>query len=84
MILGLPMIRNGEWVYNYSSARPEGTPERPKDCIFEVYEPRCWSHQCCRPRGHGKNGLFCKQHAKVFESNEKAMEELELLLKKIS
>jgi hypothetical protein len=23
-----------------------------------------WGHQCTRPRGHGKDGLYCKVHAK--------------------
>lgn len=24
-------------------------------------------HQCGRKRGHGRDGLFCKQHAKKYE-----------------
>ena len=40
-----------------------GNTRKPEDvnrCAVEVY---CdW--QCKRPRGHGKDGLMCKQHAK--------------------
>lgn len=32
-------------------------------CIEEVWD-RFTSYQCSRKRGYGKNGLYCKQHAK--------------------
>lgn len=25
-----------------------------------------WVYQCSRKRGHGKDGLYCKQHAKMI------------------
>lgn len=37
----------------------------PKRCIEVVADPTGWHfYQCSRKRGYGKNGLFCKQHAK--------------------
>ena len=40
-------------------------------CIAEVFDD--WrSGQCLRKRGHGIDGLFCKQHAKThFSTNQK-------------
>ena len=34
--------------------------------VFRVYE--FFSHQCSRKRGHGPDGLYCKQHAKIEEA----------------
>lgn len=35
-------------------------------CFEEVMDG--WHfHQCYRKRGHGENGLYCKQHAKKYE-----------------
>ena len=32
-------------------------------CIEEVWETGAWTqYQCSRKRGHGPNGLYCKQH----------------------
>ena len=40
-------------------------------CIEQV-----WSdfrqHQCYKKRGHGRDGLYCKQHAKIHEERDKA------------
>ena len=45
------------------------TPENPKRCIKEVYGT--WlSYQCTRKRGYGKDGLYCKQHAKRYPAEE--------------
>lgn len=40
--------------------------EDPSRCIAEVGERPHYIHfhQCSRKRGHGTDGLFCKQHAK--------------------
>ena len=39
-------------------------PEKPACCIAEIQSG--WSfYQCTRPRGHGPDGLYCKQHDPV-------------------
>ncbi len=54
--------------------RRYGRYETPEDiirCIEQVVEPgrygAFYPHQCSRPRGHGPDGLRCKQHAKMME-----------------
>ena len=39
-----------------------------KCCAFDIEESK-WmpSKQCPRKNGHGINGLYCKQHAKIVE-----------------
>ena len=58
----------GEWAGN-----PNGTLEDPEQCIKEVWPSNFgggWnSYQCQRKRGHGSNGEYCKQHAKIKERN---------------
>lgn len=57
----------GQW-----SGRPRGIPEDPNLCIEAVREKdgfKMVSYQCCRKRGHGPDGLYCKQHAKKHEEN---------------
>jgi len=49
----------GEWPGN-----PKGIIEDTTRCIKEVYGAFMCTHQCRRKRGHGKDGLYCKQHAK--------------------
>lgn len=41
-----------------------GCPEDVVCCIEKVYPPGRWmsSKQCSRKRGHGPDGLYCKQH----------------------
>jgi hypothetical protein len=58
---------NGERRYGCWSGRPNGTAEDATKCIEEVWPTSGgWiiPHQCCRKRGHGPDGLYCKQHAK--------------------
>lgn len=56
------MRRYGVWGGN-----PKGTPEEIERCIVEVWSANDWiPHQCHRPRGHGKGGLYCRQHAKQY------------------
>lgn len=57
--------RYGQWAGN-----PKGTPEDPECCIEEVWPTQGgWSpYQCSRKRGHGPDGLYCKQHAKKHEA----------------
>jgi len=55
-------IINGERRYGVWNGCPMGRAEDLTLCIEEV-----WSripHQCRRIRGHGPDGLYCKQHAK--------------------
>jgi len=59
---------NGKRIYGEWAGNPEGVPERLTDCIKEVWPPTSgggWQpYQCQRKRGHGPDGLYCKQHAK--------------------
>lgn len=54
----------GKW-----AGKPKGTPEDKTRCITEVAEGgrSLLLRQCYRKRGHGENGLFCKQHAKICD-----------------
>lgn len=54
-------------VYGIWAGNPKGVPEDETCCIEEVF-PRDGSWipaQCQRKRGHGDDGLWCKQHAKM-------------------
>ena len=52
--------RYGVWV-----GSPGGVPENVGRCIEVVYPQEQWAtRQCLRRRGHGEDGLYCKQHAK--------------------
>lgn len=54
----------GQWAGN-----PQGTTEDETRCIEEVWPSRGFGswipYQCRRKRGYGKNGLYCKQHARI-------------------
>lgn len=56
--------RYGQW-----AGRPNGSPEDVTLCIEEVYPAgrSIIPAQCRRKRGHGKDGLYCKQHARMQE-----------------
>ena len=49
----------GQWAGN-----PKGNKENTERCVVEIYN-KFYGFQCQRKRGHGKNGLLCKQHAKM-------------------
>ena len=53
-------------IYGQWSGNKKGSEEDETRCIAKVWNR--WngmvSSQCSRKRGYGKNGLFCKQHAK--------------------
>ena len=53
--------RYGQWAGN-----PRGNAEDVTWCIKEVCDYSCSMipYQCTRKRGHGRDGLYCKQHAK--------------------
>lgn len=55
-------------IYDKSTLNPKGTPENPLLCIDEVMGGTGWHlNQCSRKRGHGIDGLYCKQHARKHE-----------------
>lgn len=60
----IPRPRNGKRIYGDWAGNPKGNPERRGDCIVQVCWDRMIDHQCTRKRGHGPDGLFCKQHAR--------------------
>jgi len=60
-------LRYGAWAGN-----PKGTLEDKTLCIIEVWpKSGTWiPYQCTRKRGHGPDGLYCKQHAKIIEQDQ--------------
>lgn len=52
----------GQWAGNPSGVSPDY-----KRCCEEVRSPDRWGHyhQCAKPRGHGPNEAYCKQHDPV-------------------
>ena len=54
--------------YNQWACNVHGDPEDPTRCVAVVPDStRRLSHQCSRKRGHGPDGLYCKQHAKKIK-----------------
>lgn len=52
-------------VYAQWAGNEKGVPEDETRCIEVVWPTRGMiPHQCRRKRGHGKDGLYCRQHAK--------------------
>jgi hypothetical protein len=51
-------------IYGAWAGNPNGCQEDVTRCIQEVQESGrgLHFHQCDRKRGHGKDGLYCKQH----------------------
>ncbi len=61
----------GERRYGQWHKMPEGFPEDTTRCVEEVTQHLALrSSQCSRPRGHGKAGLYCRQHAKRHQDEE--------------
>ncbi len=62
------MRRYGSWAGN-----EKGNPEDTTKCIVEVHDSSrgCLSHQCRRKRGHGPDGLYCKQHAMMVINGDR-------------
>jgi hypothetical protein len=55
-------------IYGKWAGDPQGRQEDVLCCIEEVWSNERWSprgYQCQRKRGHGPNGLFCKQHGRM-------------------
>jgi len=53
--------------YNRWAGNPDGTLEDPDRCIASVPTYPVLTHQCLRKRGHGPNGEYCRQHAKMVD-----------------
>ncbi len=51
--------------YNKHYDQPGGVPEIAGRCIAEVNHSALANIQCARKRGHGREGLFCRQHARL-------------------
>lgn len=50
--------RYGKWAGNR-----EGSKEDLKRCVEQLFDrPHPGGYQCSRPRGHGPDGLYCRQH----------------------
>jgi hypothetical protein len=59
------IVINGKTRYGVWNGCPPGQAEDPTRCIEEVWPIKGWiPYQCCRKRGHGSDGLYCKQHNK--------------------
>ena len=54
--------------YHSWSGLPQGIPEDRTKCIESVFPHGrgVVSQQCSFKRGHGKDGLYCKKHAKYY------------------
>ena len=65
-------IIDGVRRYGVWPGYPQGRAEDPCRCIEEI-SPAAGSwipRQCSRKRGHGPDGLYCKQHAKKHQFRE--------------
>jgi hypothetical protein len=55
-------------IYGAWAGNAGGVKEDERLCITSVRDKRNYiSHQCPRKRGHGKDGLYCKQHGEIYE-----------------
>lgn len=54
-------------VYGKWAGKPVGTPEDVTLCVETIVADRfvTGGYQCRRKRGHGPDGLYCKQHGKI-------------------
>ena len=56
-------------VYGRWAGNPRGHMENTENCIVEISDTDGWHrHQCYRRRVHGKDGLYCKQHARMIDA----------------
>lgn len=56
-------------IYGKWAGNNRGVLENVTRCIAEVWGNGFISYQCSRKRGHGENGLYCKQHARKYGRN---------------
>lgn len=81
---------DGWRVYGQWAGNPKGTQEDPTRCVEEVCSGgrEMTFYQCLRKRGHGPDGLYCKQHdpeaigRRIAESCKKMDEEMKADQKK--
>lgn len=60
------MRRYSQWAGN-----EKGNAEDEACCVVQVWPAEGWHvYQCSRKRGHGPDGLYCKQHAKLVEAGK--------------
>lgn len=67
-MLHKPKTKKEAYKYRYGTwaGNPSGDRYDPNRCAAEVVDD--WCHfQCSRKNGHGPDGLYCKQHAKMVE-----------------
>ena len=58
-------------IYGQWAGNPKGREEDIVRCIESVSNDGFLFHQCRRKRGYGKDGLYCKQHAKNGGKNDR-------------
>jgi len=51
-------------IYGDWAGSSKGVREDKDRCVVSVHGIGWQDHQCSRMRGHGQDGLFCKQHGK--------------------
>lgn len=56
----------GKWAGN-ELGRGEGESR----CVVQVFTQRFTGTQCPRKRGHGPDGLYCKQHGRMAEEGSR-------------
>lgn len=55
--------------YGAWAGKPEGNKPNLEHCAQEITDSQGWHfHQCSRKIGHGPNGIYCKQHAKRYNT----------------
>lgn len=59
------MMSDKPRTYGKWAGEPKGIAENLGRCRYEVFPAAGAAYQCLRKRGHGLNGWFCKQHAKI-------------------
>ena len=62
-------------IYGTWAGNEKGHTEDETRCIEKVFSNGSYiSSQCSRKRGYGKDGLYCKQHAKAHNHYEKIVD----------
>lgn len=66
--MGIPKVsKDGFRYYGNSNLRTTSREDKSR-CIVSVADSTGWHFsQCSRKRGYGRDGLFCKQHAKTYK-----------------
>lgn len=56
--------------YGDGPSNPKGNGYDEHRCAEEVSDDGWHWHQCSRKLGHGPDGIFCKQHARMREKEK--------------